>query len=227
MKAQVKKFNGNYFLNIQNFLPEEILKGVLESCDELIEDYKKDPQYEVFPPEATWSILDKVDGEYVWDTLMERVRLGIVQYCKIADLNHKQIYLHSSWVTRYNGLPIDDPFAKNKIDTFTPYKNLHNHDNNPIGVIIYLKNPDPKYGTMVKVSDKQIYMHQGVENTALIYDARLYHSAIYPPLNVVEKYPRYTVVVDTSMKQTYNSTIPSGSSSEFDPSPTAIPNQVL
>ena len=114
MKAQVKKFNGNYFLNIQNFLPEEILKGVLENCDELIEDYKKDPQYEVFPPEATWSILDKVDGEYVWDTLMERVRLGIVQYCKIADLNHKQIYLHSSWVTRYNGLPKDDPLAKNK-----------------------------------------------------------------------------------------------------------------
>ena len=38
MKAQVKKFNGNYFLNIQNFLPEEILKGVLENWDELIED---------------------------------------------------------------------------------------------------------------------------------------------------------------------------------------------
>jgi hypothetical protein len=136
MKAQVKKFNGNYFLNIQNFLPEEILKGVLDSCDELIEEHKKDPQYEVFPPEATWSILDKVDGEYVWDTLIERVKLGIVQYCKIADLNHKQIYLHSSWVTRYNGLPKDDPFAKNKIDTFTPYKNLHNHDSNPIGVIL-------------------------------------------------------------------------------------------
>jgi len=224
MKAQVKKFNGNYFLNIQNFLPEEILKGVLDSCDELIEEHKKDPQYEVFPPEATWSILDKVDGEYVWDTLMERVKLGIVQYCKIADLNHKQIYLHSSWVTRYNGLPKDDPFAKNKIDTFTPYKNLHNHDSNPIGVIIYLKNPDPKYGTMVKVSDKQIYMHQGVENTALIYDARLYHSAIYPPLEIVEKSPRYTVVVDTALSKFDPYRVQTIETPEFDP--TAIPNQV-
>ena len=35
-KAQVKKFNGNYFLNIQNFLPEEVMGGLLESCDELI-----------------------------------------------------------------------------------------------------------------------------------------------------------------------------------------------
>ena len=222
-KAQVKKFNGNYFLNIQNFLPEEIMEGLLESCDELITTIKKDPTIEVFPPEATLNILNEVKDEYVWNTLYDRVRTGIVQYCKLADLNYKYVSLHSSWVTRYNGLPEDDPLAKNKIDTFTPYKNLHNHDNNPIGVIIYLKNPDPKYGTMVKVSDKQIYMHQGAENTAMIYDARLYHSAIYPPLNVVEKYPRYTVVVDTSMKKL---TTPQGvdvHGSEFDP--TAIPSQ--
>ena len=222
-KAQVKKFNGNYFLNIQNFLPEEVMGGLLESCDELITKIKKDPTIEVFPPEATSNILNEIKDQYVWDTLLERVRLGIVQYCKLADLNYKNVRFHSSWVTRYNGLPEDDPLAKNKIDTFTPYKNLHNHDNNPIGVIIYLKNPDPKYGTMVKVSDKQIYMHQGVENTALIYDARLYHSAIYPPLNVVEKYPRYTVVVDTSMKKSF--TAPKSDSSEFDP--TAVPSQVI
>jgi len=222
-KVQVKKFNGNYFLNIQNFLPEEIMEGLLESCDELITKIKKDPTIEVFPPEATLNILNEVKDQYVWDTLYNRVRAGIVQYCKLADLNYKYVRFHSSWVTRYNGLPEDDPLAKNKIDTFTPYKNLHNHDNNPIGVIIYLKNPDPKYGTMVKVSDKQIYMHQGVENTALIYDARLYHSAIYPPLNVVEKYPRYTVVVDTSMKKSF--TAPKSDSSEFDP--TAVPSQVI
>ena len=36
-KVQVKKFNGNYFLNIQNFLPEEILKGVIKSSNKLIE----------------------------------------------------------------------------------------------------------------------------------------------------------------------------------------------
>ena len=41
-KAQVKKFNGNYFLNIQNFLPEEVMGGLLESCDELITKIKKD-----------------------------------------------------------------------------------------------------------------------------------------------------------------------------------------
>ena len=177
----------------------------------------------MFPPEATLNILNEVKDQYVWNTLYDRVRSGIVQYCKLADLNYKYVNFHSSWVTRYNGLPEDDPLAKNKIDTFTPYKNLHNHDNNPIGVIIYLKNPDPKYGTMVKVSDKQIYMHQGVENTALIYDARLYHSAIYPPLNVVEKYPRYTVVVDTFMKKTYHPT--KSYDREFDP--TVVPSQVI
>lgn len=223
-KAQVKKFNGNYFLNIQNFLPEEVMGGLLESCDELITKIKKDPTIEVFPPEATSNILNEIKNQYVWDTLLERVRLGIVQYCKLTDLNYKNVRFHSSWVTRYNGLPKDDPLAKNKVDTFTPYRNLHNHDNNPIGVIIYLKNPDPKYGTMVKVSDKQIYMHQGVENTALIYDARLNHSAIYPPLDVVEKYPRYTVVVDTSMERTFTPPI-NYNSCEFDP--TAAPSQAI
>ena len=222
-KVQVKKFNENYFLNIQNFLPEEILEGLLGSCDELITKIKKDPTIEVFPPEATLNILNEVKDEYVWNTLYDRVRTGIVQYCKLADLNYKYISLHSSWVTRYNGLPKDDPLAKNKIDTFTPYKNLHNHDNNPIGVIIYLKNPDPKYGTMVKVSDKQIYMHQGAENTAMIYDARLYHSAIYPPLNVVEKYPRYTVIVDTYMEKLITPPGFDVHGSEFDP--TVIPSQ--
>ena len=222
-KVQVKKFNDNYFLNIQNFLPEEIIEGLLGGCDELITKIKKDPTIEVFPPEATLNILNEVKDQYIWNTLYDRVRLGIVQYCKLAGLNYKYVNFHSSWVTRYNGLPEDDPLAKNKIDTFTPYKNLHNHEDNPIGVIIYLKNPDPKYGTMVKVSDKQIYMHQGVENTALIYDARLYHSAIYPPLDIVKKYPRYTVVVDTSMKKSF--TPPKSDSSEFDP--TAVPSQVI
>ena len=223
-KVQVKKFNENYFLNIQNFLPEEIIEGLLESCDELITKIKKDPTIEVFPPEATLNILNEVKDQYVWDTLYDRVISGIVQYCKLSNLNHKYVNFHSSWVTRYNGLPIDDPFAKNKIDTFTPYKNLHNHDNNPIGVIIYLKNPDPKYGTMVKVSDKQIYMHQGVENTALIYDARLYHSAIYPPLEVVEKSPRYTVVIDTALSKFDPYRVQTIETPEFDP--TGEPSQV-
>ena len=195
-KVQVKKFNGNYFLNIQNFLPEEIIKGLITSSNKLIRKHKKNPELEVFPPEATWDIKDEVKGEYIWDTLYEKVRLGIVQYCKVADLDHRCITIHSSWVTRYNKLPKEDPLAQSKVDNFTPYKNLHSHEGNPIGVIIYLKNPDPKYGTMVKVSDKQIYMHQGVENSALVYDARLFHSAIYPPLNMTKKHPRITVVAD-------------------------------
>ena len=49
-KVQVKKFNENYFLNIQNFLPEEIIEGLLGGCDELITKIKKDPTIEVFPP---------------------------------------------------------------------------------------------------------------------------------------------------------------------------------
>jgi len=214
-KAQVKKFNGNYFLNIQNFLPEEILKGLVTSSNKLIKKHKKNPDVEVFPPEATWNILGETKGEYVWDTLFDKVRTGIVQYCKLADLNHKYVNLHSAWVTRYSKLPKEDPLAQSKVDNFTPYKNLHSHGGNPIGVIIYLKNPDPKYGTMVKVSDKQIYMHQGVENSALIYDSRLFHSAIYPPLDIVKKKPRYTIVVDTSMQKRYNELI--GVSNEYDP----------
>ena len=213
-KVQVKKFNGNYFLNIQNFLPEEIIKGLITSSNKLIRKHKKNPELEVFPPEATWDIKDEVKGEYIWDTLYEKVRLGIVQYCKVADLDHRCITIHSSWVTRYNKLPKEDPLAQSKVDNFTPYKNLHSHEGNPIGVIIYLKNPDPKYGTMVKVSDKQIYMHQGVENSALVYDARLFHSAIYPPLKLVKKYPRYTVVTDTTIIKKYS---PPNVNSEFDP----------
>ena len=41
-----------------------------------------------------------------------------------------------------------------------------------------------------------------------------FHSAIYPPLDLVKKHPRYTVVVDTVLSKRY---VPPKVSSEFDP----------
>lgn len=73
---------------------------------------------------------------------------------------------------------------------------MHSHKSNPIGLVYYLKNPDPKYGTIVKVSDKKIFNNNGEENSIMIFDPRAYHTALYPPIKETKEYPRITIVAD-------------------------------
>jgi hypothetical protein len=42
---------------------------------------------------------------------------------------------------------------------------MHSHKDNPIGMVYYLKNPDPKYGTIVKLSEKKLFQNDGEENS--------------------------------------------------------------
>ena len=73
---------------------------------------------------------------------------------------------------------------------------MHSHKNNPIGVVYYLKNPSPKYGTIVQLTENKIFNNDGEENSLMVFNPELYHTALYPPLEEVQKYPRMTIVCD-------------------------------
>ena len=70
------------------------------------------------------------------------------------------------------------------------------HKFNPITTVYYLTNPHPKYGTSIKFPGDTYQTNVGQENSLIIFDGRLEHSAIYPPLNMTQKHPRITVVAD-------------------------------
>jgi len=43
-------------------------------------------------------------------------------------------------------------------------------------------------------------LNMGEENSIIIFDGRLFHSAVYPPMSVSEKSPRYTIIADYEFK---------------------------
>ena len=77
---------------------------------------------------------------------------------------------------------------------------MHSHSSNQIGVVYYAKNPNPKYGTLIKLSDNQMFKNDGEENSLLIFNPQQYHTAIYPTLEEIKTCPRITIVVDCIME---------------------------
>tara|TARA_B100000085_G_C18488133_1_gene490142 strand:- start:979 stop:1194 length:216 start_codon:yes stop_codon:yes gene_type:complete len=63
-------------------------------------------------------------------------------------------------------------------------------------MVYYLSNPNPKYGTVTKLGDSKVFNNNGEENSIMIFDPRLEHSALYPTLEETKNHPRITVVLD-------------------------------
>ena len=123
----------------------------------------------------------------------------MVQYCKLADIDHTRLELHSMFATRLYRLPKDDEYAENRMRLFSPYKNLHTERWLTIKVIIYLEVPKPEYGTMIQVDEKKIYLHEPENNSAIAFNPALPHSANYPPLDVIKKSARRTIEIDAKL----------------------------
>lgn len=202
---QVKKHEGNYFYKAYNFMPEELLPEFFKSTSECIESRRKSTLEEIFPPEATRNLIDVGDpaeclNESVWIKFYEECKKHIAQYCKITGIDINNISLHSSWITRLHNLDFKSVHSRKELERrlslHSTFGNMHSHTGNPIGLVYYLKNPDPKYGTIVKISDKKIFNNNGEENSVLIFNPELYHTALYPPLKITENYPRITIVAD-------------------------------
>ena len=203
--VQIKKYEDNYFYKAYNFMPEESLPELYSSAIEWLDKTRKSTLEEVFPPEASQDLLsfggeNSFVSEQIWINFYSEAKKHIAQYCKVCKISTQNIRLHSSWITRLQNLDFPSIHSKNdlkrRLRLHNTLGNMHSHKNNPIGLVYYLKNPDPKYGTVVKVSDKQIYNNNGEENTIMIFDPRLYHTGLYQPLKETEIYPRITIVAD-------------------------------
>ena len=212
MKVQVKKFNGEYFCKYHNFLPDNIVKDVIKDSSKRISKDKNKPigisvcsspvseTSDVFPPESSRGFLKSIKNDnYIWNTVIERSKLAMVQYCKLADIDHTRLELHSMFATRLYRLPKDDEYAENRMRLFSPYKNLHTEKWLTIKVIIYLEVPKPEYGTMIQVDEKKIYLHEPENNSAIAFNPALPHSANYPPLDVIKKSARRTIEIDAKL----------------------------
>lgn len=204
--AEVKKYDNNYFYKFSNVIPEEILPELYESAVYWLEKTRKPITQEVYPPEASQQLLsisELVESE-LWQKFYSQIRKHVNRYCTISEINSSTIKIHSSWITRIADIEFPGTHTKkdleDRLKQHNVFGNMHSHIDNPIGMIYYLKNPDPKYGTIVKLSDNEILHNDGEENSLIIFDPRLYHTALYPPISVSKKYPRMTIIVDCCYK---------------------------
>jgi len=203
-KVKVVKAYGYYFYKVYDFLPEEQLEERFESATKWLENNRKEVHEEVFPPEASRRLLEiGFDKEPLWEEYYTRLQKHIDAYCKVAELDTKAIELHSSWITRLKDLNFQGQHSKRDLEYRMRHHstkgNMHSHLKDcPITTVYYLKNPHPKYGTEIKFPGSKYSTNLGQENSLIIFDGRLYHSAVYPPLELTEKYSRMTIVADYS-----------------------------
>lgn len=203
--AIIKRYEDYYFYKSFNFLSESLISELYCSATKWINNTRKTTLDEVFPPEASENLLDPSSKiscleEDVWVIFYTEAKKHISQYCKISNIDINTIQLHSSWITRLHNLDFPSNHSKEELQKILSrhnnFGNMHTHKDNPIGLVYYLKNPDPKYGTIVQISDKKIFNNNGEENSIMIFDPRCPHTALYPPIKETEEYPRITIVLD-------------------------------
>lgn len=199
---QIEQSEHGHFYKALNAIPEELLSELYDSATYWLEVTRKTISEEVYPPETSYKLLsinEFVESE-LWTKFYAEIGKHVEKYCDETGIDLSTIKMHSSWVTRIADIDFLGSHEKEelmkKLEHHNPLGNMHSHTDNPIGIIYYLKNPDPKYGTVVKLSEDKIYNNTGEENSLMIFNPELYHTALYPPISISEKYPRITIIVD-------------------------------
>ncbi len=206
-KIQVKKYGDNYFYKVFEAIPKEILDDLYESSNELLNTTRKNFKEEVYPPEATSNILPIVAKTDIWSIFYSEIKKHIAKYCQIVfpDLNNNEyLEIHSSWITRIANNEIPGHTKEElhrRLDQHNTFSNMHSHKDNEIGIVFYLKNPSPKYGTIVKLEDNKLFQNDGEENSLLIFNPKLYHTGLYPNTANLDEGPRITIVLDCIIKR--------------------------
>lgn len=199
---QVKKYEDSYFYKAFDVIPEELLQELYGSAVHWLESTRKEITEEVYPPEASGQLLthEEFVTSDLWIKFYAEIKKHIAKYCSVSGIDLSTIKVHSSWITRIADIEFPGKHTKEdlrkRLRQHNVLGNMHSHKDNPIGMVYYLKNPDPKYGTIVKLTDKKIYQNDGEENSLMIFNPKLYHTALYPPIEVAQEYPRITIVVD-------------------------------
>ena len=201
-KIQVKKYENSYFYKAFDVMPEEILPDLYSSAVHWLESTRKPITKEVYPPEASDQLLGYTEfvTDPLWSQYYREVKRHIAKYCQVAGIDLASICIHSSWITRVADIEFPGKHTKEQLRSrlrqHNTFGNMHSHTDNPIGVVYYLKNPSPKYGTIVQLTKEKIFNNDGEENSLMIFNPKLYHTALYPSLEEVQKHPRITIVCD-------------------------------
>lgn len=217
-KIKVKKYNNFYFYKALNVFPEEFLPKLYDYAVYWLESTRKEFSIltetvgkEAYPPEASGRLLDipAYKNDPISIKYYNELKLHIAKYCEISKksvsnlgnnyLDVSNLKFHSSWITRVADIETEEyskEVLRGKRERYSAFGNLHSHENNPVGMVYYLKNPDPKYGTIIKLSSNEMFNNNGEENSLLIFNPKLYHSPLYPTNEDLEKSPRITIVTD-------------------------------
>jgi hypothetical protein len=201
--SEVSKLdNDGYFYKESNVIPEELLSDLYDSTIDWLETTRKSITKETYPPEASselWSIPEFVN-QPIWKNFYSIINKHVERYCNNSGIDFSKIKTHSAWINRIADLEFYGQNTREELRFRLKHHisigDMHSHDDNPIGVVYYFKNPDPKYGTAVKLSEDKIFHSKGEENSLMIFDPRLYHTALYPPLEKVTDHPRIVIVTD-------------------------------
>ncbi len=206
MKVQNVEVDGYYFYRVNDVFPKTFLKKLLKSSTYWLEKTRKDPSEEVFPPEASGSLLEyeEFKEDPIWIRYYKTVDDIVSEYSKLVEIPMDYLSRHASWITRVKDLNFPNKFNTDltrRLKYQSLEGNMHSHvDSDPITTVFYLKNPHRKYGTVIKRAGGQNMFNPGDENSIIIFDGRLFHSAQYPPIPITSKSPRYTIVADYEFK---------------------------
>ena len=209
-KVKSIEIDGYHFYKVIDVFPKTFLKKLYKSSVYWLEKTRKDTTEEVFPPEASGKLFeyDEFKNDPIWRKYYNTLDLIVKEYSKLIDIPMDYLSRHASWITRVKDLDFSHKMEVDLIDRLRRHStegNMHAHlDCDPITSVFYLKNPDKKYGTLIKKAGGQNILNIGEENSIIIFDGRLFHSAVYPPMAITKKYPRYTIVADYKFRYSVN-----------------------
>jgi hypothetical protein len=227
----VKRHGDNYFYKASNVFPEHLLDDIVKESCNWIDNNRKPLNEEIYPPEASIECYKLLEDHPFWTSFYTELKKHILKYCSVTKKDISNLKVDQSWMTRVADNPIQTPGyssvqtkssewaehlkkevydnhtreeIKRRLSQNNTFGNMHSHETNDIGLIYYAKNPDPKYGTIVKLSDTKMFKNDGEENSLLIFNPRLYHTAVYPTFEDLALSPRISIVMDCSFTEESN-----------------------
>ena len=205
-KVKSIEVDGYHFYKVTDIFPKTFLKKLYKSSTYWLEKTRKDTTEEVFPPEASGRLFEyeEFKNDPIWIRYYNTLDDIVKEYSKLVDIPMDYLSRHASWITRVKDLNFPHKMEIDLVDRLRRHStegNMHAHlDCDPVTSVFYLKNPDKKYGTLIKKAGGSNMLNFGEENSIIIFDGRLFHSAVYPPMTITKKYPRYTIIADYEFK---------------------------
>jgi|694.fasta_scaffold00667_66 hypothetical protein len=216
--TKIVRVKDNYFYTAYNLFDKVTINSMREDCDR---QFNKTNQTPLRGKQNSGCIIDchghhlSNSPEYpykenCWNTFCMAAKKHVVNYCIHAGIDPEKIIPHSCWSSRM--VDYEDP------NNYLTLEWNHSTDNviskHLIGIIYYLSNPDPKYGTYVSIekpkikglfNSKNTYYNEGIENSFFIFDAgKSYHSDMIPKLEDLRKKPKYVIRFDWYINFPYN-----------------------